>query len=286
MKRFPNGIDGKAFYQQRSRQEKPPAGVRIETLPPDIDPISEPDARRLIGGSLITLLYMTQIAAISQDPWFSRVQSPLDADYVAIDLDPGDGTPFARVLDVARWVRDELESLGVPAVPKTSGSQRPAHLHPAAAGHVVRIGPAVLPDRRDGHRGAAPEGRDRRAHGARAAARHGLRRLPAEHPRQDARDRLQRPRQRLRRRLDAAHVEGGRRGRRSARLHDRHGAGAVPRGRRSLGAPARPAKPANLEAVFGKYQAADVDSAVRQTKERPRSSKPENSPPKKRSKPR
>ena len=108
MKRFPNGVDGTAFYQQRSRQEKPPAGVRIETLADDLDPISEPDARRFVGGSLITLLYMTQIAAISQDPWFSRVQSPLDADYVALDLDPGEGTPFARVLDVARWVRDEL----------------------------------------------------------------------------------------------------------------------------------------------------------------------------------
>jgi bifunctional non-homologous end joining protein LigD len=122
MKRFPNGVGGPAFYQQRSRQEKPPAGVRIEVLPDDLDPISEDDARRFVGGSLITLLYMTQIAAISQDPWFSRVQSPLDADYVAIDLDPGDGTPFARVLDVARWVHDELEALRVPGVPKTSGS--------------------------------------------------------------------------------------------------------------------------------------------------------------------
>jgi bifunctional non-homologous end joining protein LigD len=94
----------------------------VETLPQGLDPISEPDARRFVGGSLITLLYMTQIAAISQDPWFSRVQSPLDADYVALDLDPGDDTPFARVLDVARWIRDELASLRVPAVPKTSGS--------------------------------------------------------------------------------------------------------------------------------------------------------------------
>lgn len=122
MKRFPNGVDGPAFYQQRSRQEKPPPGVRIETLPDELDPISEPDARRFIGGSLITLLYMTQIAAISQDPWFSRVNSPLDADYVALDLDPGDDTPFSRVLDVARWVRDELASLKVSGVPKTSGS--------------------------------------------------------------------------------------------------------------------------------------------------------------------
>jgi bifunctional non-homologous end joining protein LigD len=123
MKRFPNGVNAAAFYQQRSRLEKPPAGVRIETLPDELDPISEPDARRFVGGSLITLLYMTQIAAISQDPWFSRVQSPLEVDYVALDLDPGEGTPFSRVLDVARWVRDELESLKVPSVPKTSGSR-------------------------------------------------------------------------------------------------------------------------------------------------------------------
>jgi len=123
MKRFPNGIGSAAFYQQRSRLEKPPPGVRIETLADEHDPISEPDARRFVGGSLITLLYMTQIAAISQDPWFSRVQSPLDADYVALDLDPGDGTPFSRVVDVARWVRDELASLKVPAVLKTSGSR-------------------------------------------------------------------------------------------------------------------------------------------------------------------
>jgi bifunctional non-homologous end joining protein LigD len=122
MKRFPNGIDGLAFYQQKKVGEKPPPGVRLEVLADGLDPMSEPGARRFVGGSLMTLLYMTQLAAISQDPWFSRVQSPLDADYVALDLDPDDHTPFAKVLDVARWVRDELASLKVTGVPKTSGS--------------------------------------------------------------------------------------------------------------------------------------------------------------------
>ncbi len=140
MKRFPNGVDGKAFYQQRSRLENPPPGVRIETIADDIDPISEPDARRLIGGSLITLLYMTQIAAISQDPWFSRVQSPLDADYVAIDLDPGEGTTFPTVLEVARLVHEELASMKVPSVPKTSGS-RGLHIYiPLAPGTTYESG--------------------------------------------------------------------------------------------------------------------------------------------------
>jgi bifunctional non-homologous end joining protein LigD len=140
MKRFPNGIDAPAFYQQRSRLEKPPPQVRIETLSDGLDPINEADARRFIGGSLITLLYTTQIAAISQDPWFSRVQSPLEADYVAIDLDPGEGTPFSRVLDVARLVHDELASLNVPSVPKTSGS-RGLHIYiPLAPGTSYESG--------------------------------------------------------------------------------------------------------------------------------------------------
>jgi bifunctional non-homologous end joining protein LigD len=140
MKRFPNGVDAPAFYQQRSRLEKPPPQVRIETITDDLDPIGEADARRFIGGSLITLLYTTQIAAISQDPWFSRVQTPLDADYVAIDLDPGEDTPFSRVLDVARLVHDELESLKVPSVPKTSGS-RGLHIYiPLAPGTSYESG--------------------------------------------------------------------------------------------------------------------------------------------------
>ncbi len=123
MKRFPNGVDKPAFYQQRHPEAVPP-GVRREVLPDDIEPIEEEGPRdRLIGGSLATLLYMTQLAAISQDPWFSRVSDPLHQDYTAIDLDPGEGTTFDRILDVARWVKDELDRLSIPAVPKTSGSR-------------------------------------------------------------------------------------------------------------------------------------------------------------------
>jgi bifunctional non-homologous end joining protein LigD len=76
----------------------------------------------LIGGGLATLLYTAQLASISQDPWFSRVGAEDIVDHVAIDLDPPDDLPFARVLDVARWVRDALEVVKAPGFPKTSGS--------------------------------------------------------------------------------------------------------------------------------------------------------------------
>jgi bifunctional non-homologous end joining protein LigD len=111
MKRFPNGITGKPFYQHRVTDV--PGGVRVEEVS---------ERPQLIGGTLKTLLYTTQLAAISQDPWFSRVQSPQFADYVALDLDPSPGVSFKAVLDVARWIREELESLGATSVPKTSGA--------------------------------------------------------------------------------------------------------------------------------------------------------------------
>ena len=116
MRRHPNGVDGKSFYQHRA-PEPAPAGVRVDT--PDDDTDRRP---HLIGGSLATLLYCTQLAAISQDPWLSRLGTEGCPDHVALDLDPPDGLPFARVLNVARWIRDELDRLGVPGLPKTSGA--------------------------------------------------------------------------------------------------------------------------------------------------------------------
>jgi bifunctional non-homologous end joining protein LigD len=118
MKRFPNGVDKPAFYQHkiaRAGAASERAG-EFEGRRPSID-------GQFVGGPLKTLLEMTQLAAISQDPWFSRAQSPHDADHAAIDLDPGEGATFEHVLDVARWVRDELQALGVRGYPKTSGSR-------------------------------------------------------------------------------------------------------------------------------------------------------------------
>jgi bifunctional non-homologous end joining protein LigD len=116
MKRLPDGIAGPSFYQHRAPDDVPP-GVRSLPVPGDTDVPA-----RLVGGSLTTLLYMTQLAVLSQDPYFSRIQSVSTMDFAAIDLDPMDGAPFSRVLDVARWVRDELEGLGVTGYPKTSGA--------------------------------------------------------------------------------------------------------------------------------------------------------------------
>jgi bifunctional non-homologous end joining protein LigD len=114
MKRFPNGVDAAPFYQHRA--EDVPDGIRIEKIK------AVEQRPQIIGGDLKTLMYTTQLAAISQDPWFSRVPSLKDADFAALDLDPSTGASFQKVLDVARWIHDELQLLGTPGFAKTSGA--------------------------------------------------------------------------------------------------------------------------------------------------------------------
>jgi bifunctional non-homologous end joining protein LigD len=117
LKRFPNGIDGESFYQQKASDTAPPE-IRVELIQTD----GGEKQRRIIGGDLLTLLYTVQLGAISVDPWHSRVQSLEYADYTIIDLDPGPRANFARVIRVARWAKEVIDGFGLHAAIKTSGS--------------------------------------------------------------------------------------------------------------------------------------------------------------------
>jgi bifunctional non-homologous end joining protein LigD len=118
LKRYPNGITGKFFFQQNAPPDtQVPRGVRVETVSESGEKV-----RRLVGGSLATLLYTVQLGAISVDPWHSRIQSLDTPDYTIIDLDPGDRAPFSLVVEVARYVKEQLDALGLHGAPKTSGA--------------------------------------------------------------------------------------------------------------------------------------------------------------------
>ena len=117
LRRFPNGIAGKAFYQHSVPDA--PAGVR--TAPIDVDQDGDV-AHHLIGGDLATLLYSVQLGAISVDPFHARVGSLDTPDYTILDLDPGPKAPFARVVEVAHRVKAELDASGLRGALKTSGA--------------------------------------------------------------------------------------------------------------------------------------------------------------------
>jgi bifunctional non-homologous end joining protein LigD len=118
LKRTPEGIDGETFFQQKAPDD-PPDGVRVEAVPE-----SDGDTKnRLVGGDITTLLYCVQLGCVSTDPWHSRVQSAENPDYTYIDIDPQPKAGFQRVLDCARWAKEEMDALGIHGALKTSGSR-------------------------------------------------------------------------------------------------------------------------------------------------------------------
>ncbi|MGD8866637.1 MAG: DNA ligase D [Gemmatimonadales bacterium] len=116
LERYPDGISGEMFYQQRVMGSVP-KGVRTVRLE-----VEGEELERVVGGDLYTLLYTAQLAAISQHIWPSRVGSLSEMDYSVLDLDPGDGVPFSAVRAAALAVREQLERLGLRGYPKTSGA--------------------------------------------------------------------------------------------------------------------------------------------------------------------
>ena len=117
LKRYPQGIEGQPFFQQNAT--KYPRGVRVERIRTE----AGTRAPRFVGGDLPTLLYLVQLGTIALHTWQSRVGSLDDADYSTIDLDPGEGVRFARVVEIARMFRERIADEGLRAAVKTSGSR-------------------------------------------------------------------------------------------------------------------------------------------------------------------
>ena len=117
LKRMPDGMAGETFFQH-----KPPSGAPAVMRTEEVQ-TEDGMQPRVIGGDLGTLLSLVQFGVISMDPWHSRIDSLDVPDYAFLDLDPGPDAGFARVIDVALAVRDELQALGLRGVPRTSGSR-------------------------------------------------------------------------------------------------------------------------------------------------------------------
>lgn len=116
LNRFPNGINGKSFYQKNVKG-KAPDWVRTF-------PYTTSDGENkefLVGSDEATLLWMANLGCIEMNPWFSRIQAEDNPDFCIIDLDPDQNT-FEQVIHAALEVKKVLDELGVPSFPKTSGS--------------------------------------------------------------------------------------------------------------------------------------------------------------------
>jgi bifunctional non-homologous end joining protein LigD len=118
LNRHPNGILGPNFFQKNQRGKLPTWMQTHE----DFSESTGETIEYLVCRDEATLIYMANLGCIEMHPWHSRVESPLNPDWCLIDLDPDKPNTFDQVLDVAKLVKQVLDSIGAEACVKTSGS--------------------------------------------------------------------------------------------------------------------------------------------------------------------
>jgi bifunctional non-homologous end joining protein LigD len=118
MKRYPNGIAGDFFFMKRCPPEKP---AWVKTCAIEHGSGSIIDFPMIDG--LAQLLWVVNLGCIDLNPWYARCDDYNRPDYLHFDLDPVPGATFAQVLETALVVRKALAALGMPSIPKTTGSR-------------------------------------------------------------------------------------------------------------------------------------------------------------------
>ncbi|MEM7408921.1 MAG: DNA ligase D [Myxococcota bacterium] len=117
MTRYPDGIEGKSFFQ-KDAPEWVPDWVRTEQMWSEH---AEREVNYFVCDDLASLLYVANMGTIPLHVWSSRVADLQRPDWCILDLDPK-GADFSDVVAVAKVVHALCEEIGLPSFPKTSGS--------------------------------------------------------------------------------------------------------------------------------------------------------------------
>ncbi len=115
--RYPDGIDGKSFYQ-KDAPGWAPEWLRTVTVWSES---SERELNYFVVENKESLLYLANMATIPLHIWNSRVATLGKPDWCVVDLDPKDA-PFSDVVRVARFLKDLCDDLELPTYVKTTGS--------------------------------------------------------------------------------------------------------------------------------------------------------------------
>jgi len=127
MTRYPDGIEGKSFFQKNA-PDFTPEWIRTEVVWSEG---SDKETRYLICDGEETLLWIANLGAILLHLWSSRVGSLQSPDWCILDLDAKDAT-FAHVIEVAQAIHALAGEIGLPSAVKTSGGSGLHVLFPLA----------------------------------------------------------------------------------------------------------------------------------------------------------
>lgn len=129
--RYPDGIEGKSFYQWRL---PPGAPSWLRCVPHRTEEDDGKEKNTFLVNDLDSLLYIANLGCIPMHVIAARAEHLEQADFLTIDFDIG-RSRFEHVVTLARELRAVLDDIGLPGYPKTSG-QTGLHV-------LVPLGPGV-----------------------------------------------------------------------------------------------------------------------------------------------
>ncbi len=117
MTRYPDGIDGKSFFQKNAPDFAPEwlQTVRLTS------PRTGKDVEYFVCQDRESLVWIANLGAIVLHVWSSRTHQLGQPDWCILDLDPKDA-PFEDVIELALAIRRLCRRIRLPSFVKTSGS--------------------------------------------------------------------------------------------------------------------------------------------------------------------
>ncbi|HEX3318112.1 MAG TPA: DNA ligase D [Solirubrobacteraceae bacterium] len=119
LKRYPDGVDGPFFYEKQSPAHRP-AWVQTAAI------WSRHNARTIeytLAQDLPTLVWLANLADLELHTSLALAADITRPTMLVFDLDPGEPAAVLECAQVALWVRDLFEALGLESCVKTSGSK-------------------------------------------------------------------------------------------------------------------------------------------------------------------
>jgi bifunctional non-homologous end joining protein LigD len=119
LKRYPNGVEGKHFYEKRCPAHRP-EWVRTASIWSDRH---RGEIDYCLVEDLPTLIWLANLADIELHTSLSRAEAMEHPTALVFDLDPGPPADIVDCCQVALWIRGMFDRLGLRSYPKTSGSK-------------------------------------------------------------------------------------------------------------------------------------------------------------------
>ena len=108
MKRYPDGWQGKHFFQKDTPKHAPP-WLRTARFPATTRDGETREIDYPLVEDELALLWVVNMGCIDMNAWSSRVDKPERPDWVMFDLDPSEDAGFPEVVEVALLVKKTLD---------------------------------------------------------------------------------------------------------------------------------------------------------------------------------